>query len=64
MTAKPPSFYYSGKKNWNLNDIEAFKDEVLTKRGTFTKEWEGKIVPYHGPYQILNTCWWIAAMRW
>ncbi len=34
-----------------INDIEAsFKDEVLTKRGTLRKEWEGKIRLIAGPY--------------
>lgn len=34
-----------------INDIEAsFKDEVLTKRGTLRKEWEGKIVLNTSPY--------------
>lgn len=34
-----------------INDIEAsFKDEVLTKRGTLRKEWEGKIVLDVNPY--------------
>lgn len=34
-----------------INDIEAsFKDEVLTRRGTLRKEWEGKIVLNTSPY--------------
>lgn len=34
-----------------INDIEAsFKDEVLTKKGTLRKEWEGKIVLRTNPY--------------
>lgn len=34
-----------------LNDIDAsFKDEVLTKRGTLRKEWEGKIKLVTSPY--------------
>ena len=34
-----------------MNEIEAsFKDEVLTKRGTLRKEWEGKIVLQTNPY--------------
>ena len=34
-----------------LNDIEAsFKDEVLTKRGTLRKNWEGKIELQVSPY--------------
>ena len=34
-----------------INDIEAsFKDEVLTKRGTLRKEWEGKINLFTSPY--------------
>jgi peptide/nickel transport system substrate-binding protein len=34
-----------------LNDIEAtFKDEILTKKGTLRKEWEGKIVLQTNPY--------------
>jgi ABC-type transport system substrate-binding protein len=34
-----------------INDIEAsFKDEVLTKRGTLRKEWEGKIQLEATPY--------------
>jgi peptide/nickel transport system substrate-binding protein len=34
-----------------INDIEAsFKDEVLTKRGTLRKDWEGKIVLQTSPY--------------
>lgn len=34
-----------------INDIEAsFKDEVLTKKGTLQKEWEGKIVLHTNPY--------------
>ena len=34
-----------------INDIEAsFKDEVLTKKGTLRKEWEGKIVLDVNPY--------------
>lgn len=34
-----------------INDIEAsFKDEVLTKKGTLRKEWEGKIVLNTSPY--------------
>ena len=34
-----------------INDIEAsFKDEVLTKKGTLRKEWEGKIVMKTNPY--------------
>jgi len=37
-----------------INDIDAsFKDEVLTKRGTLRKEWEGKIELLASPY--LNT---------
>src|SRR6185295_16070398 len=37
-----------------INDIESsFKDEVLTKKGTLKKEWEGKIVLQAIPY--LNT---------
>lgn len=37
-----------------INDIDAsFKDEVLTKRGTLKKEWEGKILLQTNPY--LNT---------
>lgn len=34
-----------------INDIEAsFKDEVLTKRGTLRKEWEGKVQLQVNPY--------------
>ena len=34
-----------------INDIEAsFKDEILTKKGTLRKEWEGKIVLQAIPY--------------
>jgi peptide/nickel transport system substrate-binding protein len=34
-----------------INDIEAsFKDEVLTKKGTLRKNWEGKIVLHTNPY--------------
>jgi peptide/nickel transport system substrate-binding protein len=34
-----------------INDIEAsFKDEVLTKKGTLRKEWEGKIELQVNPY--------------
>lgn len=34
-----------------INDIEAsFKDEVLTKKGTLRKEWEGKIELQTNPY--------------
>ncbi len=34
-----------------INDIEAsFKDEVLTKKGTLSKEWEGKIILRTNPY--------------
>jgi len=34
-----------------INDIEAsFKDEVLTKKGTLRKDWDGKIVLIAGPY--------------
>lgn len=34
-----------------INDIEAsFKDEVLTKKGTLRKDWEGKIVLNTSPY--------------
>ncbi len=34
-----------------INDIEAsFKDEVLTKKGTLRKEWEGKIKLQTSPY--------------
>ncbi len=34
-----------------INDIESsFKDEVLTKKGTLRKEWEGKIVLNTSPY--------------
>ena len=34
-----------------INDIEAsFKDEILTKRGTLRKEWEGKIELHTNPY--------------
>lgn len=34
-----------------INDIEAsFKDEVLTKKGTLRKEWEGKIELQTSPY--------------
>ncbi len=34
-----------------INDIEAsFKDEVLTKKGTLRKDWEGKIGLIAGPY--------------
>jgi peptide/nickel transport system substrate-binding protein len=34
-----------------INDIEAsFKDEILTKKGTLRKEWEGKIVLQAVPY--------------
>ncbi|MBI5371993.1 MAG: ABC transporter substrate-binding protein [Sphingobacteriales bacterium] len=34
-----------------INDIEAsFKDEVLTKKGTLRKEWEGKIRLIASPY--------------
>src|SRR4029077_7590042 len=37
-----------------MNDIDAsFKDEVLTKKGTLKKEWEGKIALQVHPY--LNT---------
>ena len=37
-----------------INDIDAsFKDEVLTKKGTLRKEWEGKIALQTNPY--LNT---------
>lgn len=42
------------KKLELINDIEAsFKDEVLTKKGTLRKDWEGKIVLQTSPY--LNT---------
>jgi oligopeptide transport system substrate-binding protein len=34
-----------------INDIDAsFKDEVLTKKGTLRKEWDGKIVLIKHPY--------------
>jgi ABC-type transport system substrate-binding protein len=34
-----------------INDIDAsFKDDILTKRGTLRKEWEGKIELETGPY--------------
>jgi peptide/nickel transport system substrate-binding protein len=34
-----------------INDIDAtFKDEVLTKRGTLRKEWEGKVQLHTHPY--------------
>jgi ABC-type transport system substrate-binding protein len=34
-----------------INDIDAsFKDEVLTKKGTLRKEWQGKINLYTHPY--------------
>ncbi|HEY9363562.1 MAG TPA: ABC transporter substrate-binding protein [Chitinophagaceae bacterium] len=34
-----------------INDIDAsFKDEVLTKKGTLRKEWQGKIDLYTHPY--------------
>ena len=34
-----------------INDIEAsFKDEILTKKGTLRKEWEGKIELQTNPY--------------
>ena len=34
-----------------INDIEAsFKDEVLTKKGTLRKQWEGKIILQTNPY--------------
>jgi ABC-type transport system substrate-binding protein len=34
-----------------INDIDAsFKDEVLTKKGTLRKEWEGKIILQTHPY--------------
>lgn len=34
-----------------INDIDAsFKDEVLTKRGTLRKEWQGKIILQTNPY--------------
>jgi ABC-type transport system substrate-binding protein len=34
-----------------LNDIEAsFKDEILTKKGTLRKEWDGKIILQTNPY--------------
>ncbi|HEX7844385.1 MAG TPA: ABC transporter substrate-binding protein, partial [Chitinophagaceae bacterium] len=34
-----------------INDIDAsFKDEILTKRGTLRKEWEGKIKLQASPY--------------
>ncbi len=34
-----------------INDIEAsFKDEVLTKKGTLRKQWEGKITLQTNPY--------------
>jgi ABC-type transport system substrate-binding protein len=34
-----------------INDIDAsFKDEVLTKKGTLRKEWEGKIALHTNPY--------------
>jgi peptide/nickel transport system substrate-binding protein len=34
-----------------INDIEAsFKDEILTKKGTLRKDWEGKIVLQATPY--------------
>jgi ABC-type transport system substrate-binding protein len=37
-----------------INDIDAsFKDEVLTKKGTLRKDWQGKIVLEANPY--LNT---------
>lgn len=37
-----------------VNDIEAsFKDEILSKKGTLKKEWEGRIVLQKHPY--LNT---------
>jgi ABC-type transport system substrate-binding protein len=39
------------KKLEFINDIDAsFKDEVLTKRGTLRKEWEGKINLHTNPY--------------
>lgn len=39
------------KKLSFINDIESsFKDEVLTKRGTLRKEWEGKIGLQVNPY--------------
>ena len=45
---------YRQKKVDFINDIEAsFKDEVLTKRGTLKKDWEGRIELQTGPY--LNT---------
>jgi ABC-type transport system substrate-binding protein len=34
-----------------INDIEAsFKDEVLTKKGTLRKDWQGKIILVASPY--------------
>jgi ABC-type transport system substrate-binding protein len=34
-----------------INDIDAsFKDEVLTKKGTLRKDWEGKILLHTSPY--------------
>jgi oligopeptide transport system substrate-binding protein len=34
-----------------INDIDAsFKDEILTKKGTLRKDWEGKIVLQANPY--------------
>ncbi|MGZ8516148.1 MAG: ABC transporter substrate-binding protein [Chitinophagaceae bacterium] len=39
------------KKLEFINDIDAsFKDEVLTKKGTLRKEWEGKIMLNVNPY--------------
>lgn len=39
------------KKLEFINDIDAsFKDEVLTKRGTLRKEWQGKIKLHTNPY--------------
>lgn len=39
------------KKLAFINDIDAsFKDEVLTKRGTLRKDWEGKIKLHTSPY--------------
>jgi ABC-type transport system substrate-binding protein len=42
--------YRQGKLEF-INDIDAsFKDEVLTKRGTLRKEWEGKVQLHTHPY--------------
>jgi peptide/nickel transport system substrate-binding protein len=39
------------KKLEFINDIESsFKDEVLTKKGTLRKEWEGKLLLQTSPY--------------